>query len=69
MASHIEHTITFESNDRFVFHDSRGFEAGGEDELQKVQSFIQEHAKERKLANHLHAIWFQSMYHYHLQVF
>ncbi|KAF8126792.1 GTP-binding protein [Boletus edulis] len=54
----IEHEISFESNDRFVFHDSRGFEAGGEEELKKVQSFIEECAKEQRLARHLHAIWY-----------
>ncbi|KAF8551834.1 GTP-binding protein [Imleria badia] len=54
----IEHEISFKSNNRFVFHDSRGFEAGSEDELQKVHSFIEEHAKDKKLPNRLHAIWY-----------
>ncbi|KAF8551851.1 hypothetical protein OG21DRAFT_1417201 [Imleria badia] len=55
----IEHEISFKSNTRFVFHDSRGFEAGSEDELQKVQAFIEERAKDKELINRLHAIWFQ----------
>ncbi|KAF8126798.1 GTP-binding protein, partial [Boletus edulis] len=58
-AHDIEHEISFRSNDRFVFHDSRGFEAGGEEELKKVQSFIEECMKEQKLIRRLHAIWFK----------
>ncbi|KAN0092724.1 hypothetical protein V8E55_003508 [Tylopilus felleus] len=54
----IEHEISFKSNDRFVFHDSRGFEAGSEDELHKVQSFIDERAKEEDLEAGLHSIWY-----------
>jgi GTPase SAR1 family protein len=60
----IEHEISFESNDRFVFHDSRGFEAGSEDELQMVQSFIENRAKDKALLMRLHAIWFKSMQHF-----
>ncbi|KAN0082400.1 hypothetical protein V8E55_008195 [Tylopilus felleus] len=54
----IEHEISFESNDRFVFHDSRGFEAGSEDELRKVQSFIEKRANEQALEAGLHSIWY-----------
>ncbi|KAI9567052.1 hypothetical protein HD554DRAFT_1016436 [Boletus coccyginus] len=54
----IEHEISFESNDQFVFHDSRGFEAGSEDELLKVQSFIEGRAKDQRLGDRLHAIWY-----------
>lgn len=64
----IEHEISFASNVRFVFHDSRGFEAGSEDELQKVQSFIEQRARERKLGNRLHAIWFKHMQHCYLML-
>ena len=58
----IEHEISFKSNDRFVFHDSRGFEAGSTDELHKVQAFIEERANEQALEARLHAIWFKSMW-------
>ncbi|KAI9453277.1 GTP-binding protein [Boletus coccyginus] len=54
----IEHEISFKSNDQFVFHDSRGFEAGSEDELLKVQSFIKGRAKDQRLGHRLHAIWY-----------
>ena len=58
----IEHQISFASNDRFVFHDSRGFEASSEDELRKVQSFVEERGKEVDLTQRLPAIWSKSMY-------
>jgi len=32
--------MIFEGNPGFVFHDSRGFEAGGAEEFQLVQEFI-----------------------------
>ncbi|KAN0078029.1 hypothetical protein V8E55_010086 [Tylopilus felleus] len=54
----IEHEISFRSNDRFVFHDSRGFEAGSEDELRMVQSFIEERANKQDPGDHLHSIWY-----------
>ncbi|KAF8799179.1 hypothetical protein BYT27DRAFT_7264201 [Phlegmacium glaucopus] len=45
------------SNPGFIFHDSRGFEAGGADELKMVQQFIKECSKAKKLKEQLHAIW------------
>ncbi|KAJ7264104.1 hypothetical protein B0H12DRAFT_1102861 [Mycena haematopus] len=55
----IKDEIRFPSRPGFVFHDSRGVEAGSITELSTVQRFI----KERSLAvtnlqNQLHAIWF-----------
>ncbi|KAI6127407.1 hypothetical protein EDD16DRAFT_284577 [Pisolithus croceorrhizus] len=54
----IDNEITFRSNPRYVFHDSRGFEAGRIDELKKVESFIAERAKARRLGDRIHAIWY-----------
>ncbi|KAF8452820.1 hypothetical protein L210DRAFT_3639275 [Boletus edulis BED1] len=54
----IEHEISFKSNDRFVFHDSRGFEAGGEDELKRVRRFVAKRAENQALEDRLHAIWY-----------
>ncbi|KAI6112629.1 hypothetical protein F5141DRAFT_1002922 [Pisolithus sp. B1] len=54
----IENEITFRSNHRYVFHDSRGFEAGRIDELKKVESFLAGRAKAQKLADRIHAIWY-----------
>ena len=49
--------MIFASNPQFIFHDSRGFEAGGEDELGIVKDFIEERAKEGRMRDQLHAIW------------
>jgi len=54
----IEHEISFKSNSRFVFHDSCGFLQSDDDELKKVQSFIEERATDQMLGARLHAIWF-----------
>jgi hypothetical protein len=49
--------MIFRSNQGFVFHDSRGFEAGGTRELEDVKRFINQRAKEKKLPDQIHAIW------------
>jgi hypothetical protein len=49
--------MIFRSNQGFVFHDSRGFEAGGATELDNVKKFIKQRAKEKKLPDQIHAIW------------
>ncbi|KAG8827366.1 hypothetical protein FRC18_009908 [Serendipita sp. 400] len=54
----IEDEMVFKSNPGFVFHDSRGFEAGGIEELNKVKSFIESRSKKTWLPNKLHAIWY-----------
>ncbi|KIJ58646.1 hypothetical protein HYDPIDRAFT_141417 [Hydnomerulius pinastri MD-312] len=54
----IENEMIFKSNPGFVFHDSRGFEAGGTDELNKVKTFIAARANEKSLPDRLHAIWY-----------
>jgi hypothetical protein len=53
----IEHEIIFTNHQGYVFHDSRGFEAGAEDELKTVQGFVRRKSHERGLNNRLHAIW------------
>ncbi|KAF9458884.1 GTP-binding protein [Collybia nuda] len=54
----INNEMVFQNSPGFIFHDSRGFEAGGSDELQKVKRFISERSKERKLVNQVHVIWY-----------
>jgi hypothetical protein len=49
--------MVFQSNPGFVFHDSRGFEAGGKSEFDQVKAFIAGRSKEIKLKDQLHAIW------------
>ncbi|KAG1813438.1 hypothetical protein EV424DRAFT_1326547 [Suillus variegatus] len=54
----IETEMVFESNPGFIFHDSRGFEAGGVSEFEKVKTFITRRSKETNIRNQLHAIWY-----------
>ncbi|KAG1722557.1 GTP-binding protein [Suillus lakei] len=54
----IENEMVFRHNPGFVFHDSHGFEAGGESEFNKVKAFIADRSKERDIKNRLHVIWY-----------
>ncbi|KDQ17608.1 hypothetical protein BOTBODRAFT_578759 [Botryobasidium botryosum FD-172 SS1] len=54
----IEYELRFRSSPGFIFHDSRGFEAGDTAELVKVRAFIYSRAAERSVNKQLHAIWF-----------
>ena len=54
----IELELTFSNHHGYVFHDSRGFEAGDKRELEIVQNFVRCKSRERRLNNRLHAIWF-----------
>ncbi|KAG1727226.1 GTP-binding protein [Suillus lakei] len=54
----IENEMVFQNNPGFVFHDSRGFEAGGESEFNKVKTFIADRSKERDIKKRLHVIWY-----------
>ena len=53
----IEHQFQYPTAHGFIFHDSRGFEAGGADELNKVKDFIKRRAESQQLGDQLHAIW------------
>ncbi|KAG1723321.1 hypothetical protein EDB19DRAFT_364496 [Suillus lakei] len=54
----IENEMVFRHNPGFVFHDSRGFEAGGESEFNMVKAFIADRSKERDIKKRLHVIWY-----------
>ena len=54
----IDDEIVFSNHDGYIFHDSRGFEAGDEKELEIVQNFVRQKSGEKRLASRLHAIWF-----------
>jgi hypothetical protein len=54
----IEDELIFTNHTGYIFHDSRGFEAGGEDELKIVQEFVRRKSREPQLKDRLHAIWF-----------
>jgi len=54
----INDELTFTNHRGYIFHDSRGFEAGSKDELETVQEFVKCKSQERRLKDRLHAIWF-----------
>jgi hypothetical protein len=51
--------MVFKSNPTFRFHDSRGFESGGVEELERVKAFIEYRCKEKSLEKQLHVIWYE----------
>ena len=54
----IENELIFRSNPGFIFHDSRGFEAGSRDELDIVRAFVARRSKAQDLENQIHVIWY-----------
>jgi hypothetical protein len=56
----IDDELIFKNHTGYIFHDSRGFEAGGQDELKIVQDFVRRKSQEERLNDRLHAIWFVS---------
>ncbi|KAF8152418.1 hypothetical protein B0H34DRAFT_800853 [Crassisporium funariophilum] len=57
----VRRSFVFKSNPGFIFHDSPGFEAGGEEELKAVMTFIQMSSKAKNVDNQIHVIWCVSM--------
>jgi hypothetical protein len=53
--------MVFRSNPGYVFHDSRGFEAGGVDEMKKVKAFVSERSQKKKLRDQVHVIWYDNL--------
>jgi hypothetical protein len=49
--------LIFENHKGYVFHDSRGFEAGDDSELKIIQEFVSRKSQERRMNDRLHAIW------------
>ena len=62
----IEYEVTYPNNPHFVFHDSRGIEAGAESDaaselrIEHVYAFIDDRAQRTCLKDQLHAIWYNS---------
>jgi hypothetical protein len=56
----IEDEITYEGSN-FIFHDSRGIEAGATGEMEIVRGFINKRSTlDVRLSDRLHAIWHDS---------
>jgi hypothetical protein len=53
--------MVFRSSPGYVFHDSRGFEAGGVDEMKKVKAFVSERSQKKKLQDQVHVIWYDNL--------
>ncbi|KZP16639.1 hypothetical protein FIBSPDRAFT_920936 [Athelia psychrophila] len=54
----INNATVFENNPGFIFHDSRGFESGGAQELKDVKAFISARSDSIELKDQIHAIWY-----------
>ncbi|KAG2124235.1 hypothetical protein DEU56DRAFT_598052 [Suillus clintonianus] len=54
----IKNETVFQINPGFVFHDSRGFEAGGESEFNNVKEFIEDRSKQPDIKDRIHTIWY-----------
>lgn len=50
--------MVFKSNPKFIFHDSRGFEAGSLEELDSVKVFLATRLEGTELRDQVHAIWY-----------
>ncbi|KAG1741068.1 hypothetical protein EDB19DRAFT_732542 [Suillus lakei] len=54
----IENEMVFLANPGFIFHDSRGFEAGGHSEFDQMKAFIASRLKKNALEDRIHVIWY-----------
>ncbi|KAL4067498.1 hypothetical protein V8B97DRAFT_1873691, partial [Scleroderma yunnanense] len=54
----INDELIFRSNRGFIFHDSRGFKTGSEEEVRLMKKFLTDRAAAMKLEKRIHAIWY-----------
>ncbi|KIM61812.1 hypothetical protein SCLCIDRAFT_72524, partial [Scleroderma citrinum Foug A] len=54
--ANIEIPLYSKSNERFVLHDSKGFEPGENDNLQSVKAFIKRRKTHEAIQEQLHAV-------------
>ncbi|KAH8986627.1 hypothetical protein EDB86DRAFT_2809456 [Lactarius hatsudake] len=54
----IDDELVFSNHRGYVFHDSRGIEAGSAEELDTLRKFIQQKCGGGRLRDRLHAIWY-----------
>lgn len=50
--------MVFEGNDKMVAHDSEGFEAGRDNEVEVVKNFIEKRSKMEDINDRLHVVWY-----------
>jgi hypothetical protein len=53
----IENALIFKSIPQFIFHDSRGFTIGSDEEREVVEAFIAKRIASSIFSEKLHAIW------------
>ena len=56
-SANIETPLCSELNDRFVLHDSQGFEPGENNNLSDVKAFIERLKNHEDVKEQLHAVW------------
>ncbi len=54
----IDDELRFSNHKGYVFHDSRGIESGGIEEVKILRGFIQLKTSADRLQSRVHAIWF-----------
>jgi len=54
----IEKEIEFEGNSKIIAHDSEGFEAGKQAEVDVVWKFINSRSRSKDINQKLHLVWF-----------
>ena len=50
--------MEFEGNNKIIAHDSEGFEAGKQAEVDVVWKFIDSRSREKDINQKLHLVWF-----------
>lgn len=53
----VRQEIIHKDRSDLILHDSGGFEAGDESQIQAVEEFLKEKASQVRLADRLHVIW------------
>ncbi|KIK17545.1 hypothetical protein PISMIDRAFT_111162 [Pisolithus microcarpus 441] len=53
----IEKELISQQNDRFVLHDSAGFEPADNVDCNSVKSFVEKRKKQEHAKDQLHAVW------------
>ncbi|KAG6325912.1 hypothetical protein ID866_13177, partial [Astraeus odoratus] len=60
--ANIEKPLVSKLNQRFILHDSKGFEPGEVDNLAVVKSFIERRKNHEDIKEQLHAVWYANWY-------
>ncbi len=53
----IRQELVHENRRDLIIHDSRGFEAGDESQIDEVEKFVREKSSRTRMEDRLHVIW------------